>query len=75
MKQFDALVRVVHMETWSVEAKDEAAARKKFSKLTEDVQDDETGGEVVDWEVYSLKEVDPETGQPVSQHQQREDQS
>jgi hypothetical protein len=58
------------METWSVEAKDEAEARKKFSEFTEDVQDDETGGEVVDWEVYSLKEVDPETGQPMSlQHQ------
>lgn len=57
VKTYEALVRVVHMETWSVEANNEAEARKKMSELSEDVQDDETGGEVVDWEVYSIKEA------------------
>lgn len=55
MPQFDALMRVVHVETWSVEAKDEAEARAKFSKFTDEVIDEDTGGEVVDWEVISLK--------------------
>jgi hypothetical protein len=57
MPQFDAVVRVVHVETWSVEAKDAKEAREKFAKLAEDVIDDETGGEVVDWEVQSVKEA------------------
>jgi len=64
MKVYEAVVRVVHMETWTVDAKDEADARKMFSELTEAVETDETGGEVVDWEVYQLREIDPETGQP-----------
>jgi len=55
MPMFDALVRVVHMETWSVEAKDAEEARQKLTEFTDDVQDDETGGEVVDWEVESVK--------------------
>lgn len=56
-KTYEALVRVVHMETWTVDAKDEAEARKKISDLTDAVETDETGGEVVDWEVYGLKEA------------------
>jgi hypothetical protein len=57
MPQFEAIVRVVHVETWSVEAKDAAEARKKLSDFSEDVIDDETGGDVVDWEVTSVKEA------------------
>lgn len=57
MKTYEATVRVVHVETWTVDAKDEAEARKKFSDLTEAVETDETGGETVDWEVYTIKEV------------------
>ncbi len=56
-KIFEAIVRVVHMETWAVEAKDEADARKKFGELTDAVETDETGGEVVDWEVHSIRHV------------------
>ena len=56
MPTFDATVRVVHVETWSVEAKDRTEAKLKLSKFTEDVMHDETGGEVVDWEVMSVKE-------------------
>jgi hypothetical protein len=54
---FEALVRVVHMETWTVDAKDEAEARKKISELTDAVETDETGGEIVDWEVKSIRDV------------------
>jgi hypothetical protein len=57
MKTFEATVRVVHVETWTVEAKNEAEARKKLSELTEDVVDDDGGGEVVDWEVVQIKEA------------------
>ena len=57
MKTYEALVRVVHMETWTVDAEDEAEARKKISDLTEDVETDKAGGEVVDWEVYNIKDA------------------
>jgi hypothetical protein len=56
MPTFTATVRVVHVETWEVEAKDEAEARKKISDLTEDVIEDDSGGEVVDWEVYTIRQ-------------------
>jgi hypothetical protein len=65
MKVYDATVRVIHVETWTVDAENEDDARKKFSELTEAVETDETGGEVVDWEVMTLCEVDPETGLPL----------
>lgn len=55
-KTYEATMRVVHMETWTVEAKDEAEARKKISAITQDVETDETGGEVVDWEVHAIRE-------------------
>lgn len=55
MPVFEALMKVTHNETWAVEAKDAAEARKFFEKLSEDVETDETGGEVVDWEVLSVK--------------------
>lgn len=60
MPMFDALVRVVHMETWSVAAKDEAEAREMISNLHADVDTDETGGEVVDWEITSIKPAERE---------------
>lgn len=56
MPTFTATMRVVHVETWEVEAKSEAEARNKFSKFTEDVIDDDSGGEVVDWEVQSVRQ-------------------
>lgn len=59
MPLFEANMRVVHHECWTVEAKDAAEARAKFSKLTEDVQEDDTGGEVTDWECYAVTEVKP----------------
>jgi hypothetical protein len=55
MPTFLATMRVVHVETWEVEAADEAEARNKFSELAEDVIDDDSGGEVVDWEVQSVR--------------------
>lgn len=55
MPSFDATMRVIHMETWSVEAKDEAEARKKFSEMSPHVEMDDEGGEIVDWEVYEIK--------------------
>jgi hypothetical protein len=56
MPTFTAIMRVVHVETWEVEAEDVAEARKKFSELADDVIDDDSGGEVVDWEVSSVKQ-------------------
>jgi len=58
MPTFEATMRVVHSEIWTVEATNADEARKKFSELTEDVQEDESGGEVVDWECYAVKEVE-----------------
>lgn len=55
MPEYLATMRVVHVETWAVEAADEAEARNKFSELAEDVIDDDSGGEVVDWEVQSVR--------------------
>ena len=55
MPTFLGTMRVVHVETWEVEAADEAEARNKFSELIEDVVDDDSGGEVVDWEVQSVR--------------------
>jgi hypothetical protein len=57
MPTFLATMRVVHVETWEVEAETAKEAREKFSKLTEDVIDDDSGGEVVDWEVSSIQEA------------------
>jgi hypothetical protein len=54
MPKFIATMRVIRVETWDVEAKDEEEARKKFSELAEDVIDDV--GEVVDWEVRPLQD-------------------
>jgi hypothetical protein len=55
MAIFEAHMRVVHLEIWSVEATDETEARKMISDMAEDVETDETGGETVDWEIMSLK--------------------
>ena len=58
MPTFLATMKVTHVETWSVEAADEAEARNKFSELTEDVIDDDAGGEVTEWEVVAVR-LDP----------------
>ena len=58
MPTFTATMRVIRVETWEVEAKDEEEARKKFGELAEDVIDDDSGGEVVDWEVRPLSRRD-----------------
>lgn len=55
MPTFLATMSVIHVETWEVEAADAREARQKFSKLTEDVIDDDSGGEVVDWEVQTVR--------------------
>lgn len=65
MPMFQATVRVVHVETWTVEADDEAHARRAISELSEDVETDETGGEVVDWEVNSIGAVCTDCGQAI----------
>ena len=54
MPIFLATMRVIYVETWEVEAVNEAEARSKFSDLAEDVIDDDSGGEIVDWEVQSV---------------------
>ena len=55
MPTFTARVRVVHVETWEVKADNETEARKKMENMDDDVIDDDSGGEVVDWEVESLR--------------------
>lgn len=55
MPRFSAVMRVVHLEIWDVEARDEAEARTKISELDGEVETDETGGETIDWEIQSLK--------------------
>ena len=55
MPTFIAEMRVIHHETWEVEAKDEAEACCKIMGRHPDVIDDETGGEVVDVEIRHIK--------------------
>jgi hypothetical protein len=57
MPTFEAHMRVVHMETWTVEADDAREAIAKFNSCAPEVETDETGGEIVDWEIYELNGV------------------
>lgn len=57
MPLFEANVRVIHDECWTVEANDIEGARRKFQLFTDDVQDDDSGGPVVEWEVYAVTEL------------------
>jgi hypothetical protein len=56
MKVFRATMRVTHVETWEVDAKNEKEAREKFNTLSEDVDTDDSGGETVDWEISDISE-------------------
>lgn len=56
MPEFEATVRVVYLESWSVEAADEHEARKKIIDLDSTVILDD-GGEVIDWEIAAFKQV------------------
>ena len=58
MPIFWATMRVVHMETWTVEAENEIDARLKLIHADKDVDTYDIGGEVVDWEVSSIKQKD-----------------
>lgn len=55
MPRYDIRMRVTYEETWSVEAADEADARRLAEDCDDSVDTEEFGGEVVDWEVTSLK--------------------
>jgi hypothetical protein len=55
MPTYEATVRVTHVETWSVDAADEAEARNKIQDMHKDVDTDDSGGEVVAWETISIK--------------------
>jgi hypothetical protein len=57
MPTFTAEMRVIHHVTWEVEAADEEDARQKFENMTPDVVDDDTGGEIVDWKVRSVRKA------------------
>lgn len=56
MPIFTATVRVVHVEAWEIEADDEDAARAKIDHLDPDVVTDDTGGEIVDWEITGIRQ-------------------
>jgi hypothetical protein len=58
MKTYEARMKVVHDELWSVQASCEEEAKKKLEDLHADVSEDETGGEIVDWEIVSIKEIE-----------------
>lgn len=51
MPMFDVKMRVTYRETWAVDAKDEAEARKLCEAMDERVEIDESGGACVNWEV------------------------
>ncbi len=57
MPLFEANVKVVRHESWTVEAFDIEGARRKFKLCTEDVKEHSAAGEVTDWEVYAVMEV------------------
>lgn len=56
MPEFEALVRVTHLETWSVKAEDVIEAREKINALHADVETQDDGGEVIDWEITTIKQ-------------------
>lgn len=60
MPMFDAVMRVTHVELWSVEAENEHEAREKFDAYTDDVEDDTTGGDIVNWEITSIRVAEVE---------------
>lgn len=49
MPLFEFCMRVTHEEIWTVEAESEEDAAKKIDALHEDVNIDDTGGEIIDW--------------------------
>lgn len=57
MKVYEATMRVVYTETWTVDAENEAEARKKISELTADVETGDPSGEIADWEVYAIRDA------------------
>ena len=63
MPTFEAIMRVTHREIWTVEAESLDEAANKFCELSHDIVEDETGGEITDWEIVGAAyEIDPETG-------------
>jgi hypothetical protein len=59
MKTFEARMRVVTSETWTVEAETATEALDKFAELADDVITDDCG-ETIDWEVLGkVKELYP----------------
>ena len=52
---YTAEMRVTHREIWTVEAETIEEARKMIEDLDHNVDVDETGGEVSDWEIASIK--------------------
>jgi hypothetical protein len=58
MAQYEAVMRVVHTEIWTVEAKDAAEARKKFTDFHESVVHGSLGGEVIDWEIKTIRKLE-----------------
>ena len=54
MPRYDVKMRVIHEETWSVEAANEADARKMIADIDDEVDTDDVG-EIVDWDIISIK--------------------
>lgn len=48
-------MRVVHHEIWTVEADSEEEARSMIERLHASVEIDDAGGEIVDWDITSIK--------------------
>lgn len=57
-KTFRAVMTVTHREIWEVEAESETEARQKLNDLSDDVETDDTGGDVADWEIVALSDVE-----------------
>ena len=58
MPRYEARMRVIYNEVWSVEAESEDEAKRLFEELDDEVITDEVG-EVIDWEIenHSIKKV------------------
>lgn len=56
MKTYVAKMTITSTEEWSVEAETEGEARAMLECKSPGVEMDESGGEITDWAVDSLKE-------------------
>lgn len=55
MAIFIITMQVTYLETWTVDAQNEHVARELAKEPAESIEMDDTGGEMIDWDIVSIK--------------------